>query len=170
MKICFIYVHFVDLASNNTVKNFTHWNDHEEYLELPSTIIFNNQSLCGNKAITLLTAIYNGYGKMGPLLRNPQSIRAREMKLDSKPVSVQLMVAPNVNKLDQDLTSCQFDAEQMRYHPITIRFYHYDKQTSLRKLLWHEDDLETNVNNLVIFVVIKQFAVLDRGQEMCGIQ
>ena len=41
----------------------------------------------------------------------------------------------------------------MRYNPIRIRFYHYDQQTSLRKLLWHEDDLDTNVSfNLIFFL------------------
>ena len=40
----------------------------------------------------------------------------------------------------------KLDHEKMRYNPIRIRFYHYDQQTSLRKLLWHEDDLDTNVS------------------------
>ena len=133
------------MASQNTVNNFTEWDNHNEYLEIPSTIMFKNESLCGNKSFTLLTAIYNGYGKMGPLRRNPQSLRAKEIKLDSKAISVQLMVSPNPDRLDEDLSSCQLDHEKMRYHPVTIRFYHYDKQTSLRKLLWHEDDLDTNI-------------------------
>ena len=34
----------------------------------------------------------------------------------------------------------------MRYHPVKVRFFHLDKQTALRKLLWHEDDLDTNVS------------------------
>jgi hypothetical protein len=33
----------------------------------------------------------------------------------------------------------------MKYDPIRVRFYHFDNQTSLRKLLWHEDELQTNV-------------------------
>ena len=32
---------------------------------------------------------------MGPLRRNPQSIRAKEIKLDSKAVSVKLMMSQN---------------------------------------------------------------------------
>ena len=87
---------------------------------------------------------------MGPLRRNPQSIRAKEIKLDSKAVSVKLMMSQNpedlLNDRAPDLSSCKLDHEKMRYNPIRIRFYHYDQQTSLRKLLWHEDDLDTNVS------------------------
>ena len=56
-----------------------------------------------------------------------------------------------LNDRAQDLSSCVLDHEKMRYSPIRIRFYHYDIQTSLRKLLWHEDDLDTNVSLLVLF-------------------
>ena len=154
-----------DLASNNTVKNFTAWQNHIETLEIPSSLPFTNTSMCGNKAFTLLTAIYNGFGRMGPLRRNPQSLRARDIKLDSKPISVQIMVAPDPIQIEQathhdvfgpsypnhdemtknDVSGCELDHEAMRYDPIRIRFYHYDTQTSLRKLLWHDDDLDTNV-------------------------
>jgi len=134
-----------NFASNNTVKNFTSWNEHRETLEIPSKFHFTNEAFCGTKEVTLLAAIYNGYGKMSPMRRNPQSIRAKDIKMDSKTVSVQVTVAPDPDKLDQDLSKCQLDHEKMRYSPITIRFYHYDHQTSLRKLLWHEDDLDTNI-------------------------
>ena len=83
---------------------------------------------------------------MGPLRRNPQSIRAKEFKLDSKAISVKLMFSPEPDNFAQDLSSCNLDHEKMRYNPIRIRFYHNDIQTSLRKLLWHEDDLDTNVS------------------------
>ena len=69
--------------------------------------------------------------------------------MDSKPVSVKIKVAPDPRKYDKEISEnlnrCELDYEAMRYHPIKIRFYHYDKQTALRKLLWHEDDLDTNV-------------------------
>ena len=87
-----------NLASNNTIRNFTAWESHPEELEIPSPLQFSNENLCGDKDFTLLTAIYRGYGKMGPLRRNPQSIRAREIKLDSKPVSVKLMLSSGRNK------------------------------------------------------------------------
>ena len=74
-------INVAQMASNNTINNFTGWENHDEYLEIPSTIIFKNQSLCANKAFTLFTAIYDGYGKMGPKRRNPQSLRAKDIKL-----------------------------------------------------------------------------------------
>ena len=97
---------------------------------------------------------------MGPLRRNPQSIRAKEIKLDSKAVSVKLMMSQNpedlLNDRAPDLSSCKLDHEKMRYNPIRIRFYHYDQQTSLRKLLWHEDDLDTNVSFIYFFYNLEQ--------------
>ena len=75
--------------------------------------------------------------------------------MDSKPVSVKIKVAPDPRKYDKEmsenLNGCELDYEAMRYHPIKIRFYHYDKQTALRKLLWHEDDLDTNVRMKIFF-------------------
>jgi len=68
-------------------------------------------------------------------------------KIDSKAVSVKLNVNPNPKgDLTKNFTNCMLDPDQMKYSPIRIRFYHYDNQTSLRKLLWHEDELQTNVN------------------------
>ena len=101
---------------------------------------------------------------MGPLRRNPQSIRAKEIKLDSKAVSVKLMMSQNpedlLNDRAPDLSSCKLDHEKMRYNPIRIRFYHYDQQTSLRKLLWHEDDLDTNVSfNFICFCFFTIFTI-----------
>lgn len=70
-----------------------------------------------------------------------------QFKIDSKPVSVKLSVNPDPKgDLTVDLSSCDLDASAMKYTPIRIRFYHYDNQTSLRKLLWHEDELQTNVS------------------------
>ena len=95
-----------DLASNNTINNFTAWTRHPERLQIPSRFHFKNKKFCESKEFTLLAAVYDGYGKMGPLRRNPQSIRAKEIKLDSKAISVQIMVSPDPAKPEQDLSSC----------------------------------------------------------------
>ena len=54
---------------------------------------------------------------MGPLRRNPQSIRAKEIKLDSKAVSVKLMMSQNpedlLNDRAPDLTSCKLGAKYL---------------------------------------------------------
>ena len=60
------------MAANNSVQNTTDWNYHPEYIEIPSTIIFQNASRCGRNGFTLMSALYNGYGRMAPLRRNPQ--------------------------------------------------------------------------------------------------
>jgi hypothetical protein len=65
-------INIKELAANNSISNFTAWERHAESLELPSQLFFTNQTSCGNNSFTLLTAIYDGYGKMAPLRRNPQ--------------------------------------------------------------------------------------------------
>jgi hypothetical protein len=41
-------------------------------VEIPTTWYFDNNTLCQGQPFTLLTAIYNGYGKMAPNRRAPQ--------------------------------------------------------------------------------------------------
>ena len=75
------------------------------------------------------------------------SIQAREIKIDCKPVSVKILVAPDPNhtEIAKELRKCKLDNNKMRYHPVRVRFFHLDRQTALRKLLWHENDLDTKV-------------------------
>ena len=61
-----------NMAANNSVQNTTDWNYHPEYIEIPSTIIYKDENKCGKHGVTVMNAIYNGYGRMGPLRRNPQ--------------------------------------------------------------------------------------------------
>ena len=56
-------------------------------------------------------------------------------------------------------TECRANLTKMKYKPIRLTFPHIDKQTALRKLLWHEDDLISNVcftpnANVNIFCVL----------------
>ena len=44
-----------------------------------------------------------------------------------------------------DSSLCVADTDKMKYKPIRLKFYHFDRQSSLRKILWHEDDLITEV-------------------------
>ena len=43
-------------------------------------------------------------------------------------------------------SECVANKTKMKYKPIRLTFPHMDRQTSLRKLLWHEDDLISNVS------------------------
>jgi hypothetical protein len=47
------------------------WSEHPERIHLPSVMHFTNQSVCGEKPLTIVTAIYQGYGKLAPVRRNP---------------------------------------------------------------------------------------------------
>ena len=71
-----------------------------------------------------------------------RSIRAGTVKLDARGISVKMQldrtgIDPSVN--------CTLDSLQMKYDPIRIRFNHFDEQTAKRKLLWHENELQTTV-------------------------
>ena len=46
---------------------------------------------------------------------------------------------------------CQIDHDEFKYNPVQIRFIHLDQRTSNKKLIgrslmWHEDDLQTDVS------------------------
>ena len=43
-------------------------------------------------------------------------------------------------------SECRANITKMKYKPIRLTFPHMDKRTALRKLLWHEDDLISNVS------------------------
>jgi hypothetical protein len=62
-------------------------------------------------------------------------------------VSVKLHLSKSKTDPDFDeKANCLVDPAKMKYNPIRVKLRHYDTQTSLRKLLWHEDDLLTNVS------------------------
>ena len=105
---------------------------------------------------------------------NFSSIRSKKFKLDSVGITVKLMVSLHPDyfqNMDQYNLSgytedqyklwwleknyydgqrmqaeCRANMTKMKYKPIRLTFPHIDKQTSLRKLLWHEDDLVSNVS------------------------
>ena len=81
-------------------------------------------------------------------------IPSKIFKIDSRAVTVKMTVNPNPKgDLTLNLSGCSLDPEVMKYRPIRVRLYHYDNQTSLRKLLWHENELQTNVS------LVQQLAV-----------
>jgi hypothetical protein len=41
--------------------------------------------------------------------------------------------------------NCKPDEDIMKYKPVRMTFFHYDKSTSKRKLLWHDGDAKTGV-------------------------
>ncbi len=135
-----------EVYANNSIVNTSHWHYHPESLEIPTYFNWTNNNKCFGKPVTILTAIYNGYGKMAPLRRNPASCRAKRIKIDSKPITVKILVGPDPEgDLEENFASCTLEPTYTKYNPITIRFFHYDGKTAIRKLQWHDDDLQTDV-------------------------
>jgi hypothetical protein len=60
-----------DLYYLDKVNPTSAWMGYKESIGLPTTLPWSNQTRCGTKPITLLTAIYPAYGKFAPLRRNP---------------------------------------------------------------------------------------------------
>ena len=83
---------------------------------------------------------------------NFRSIRAKEVKVDSKVISFKVRVNPDPKKTDQLMNqksyteNCVPDEDIMKYKPVRMTFFHYDRSTSKRKLLWHDGDAKTGVN------------------------
>ena len=59
---------------------------------------------------------------------------------------------PDPKKTDQLMNqksyteNCVPDEDIMKYKPVRMTFFHYDRSTSKRKLLWHDGDAKTGVN------------------------
>ena len=81
-----------------------------------------------------------------------RNIRAKEIKVDSKVISFKVRVNPDPNKTTQIMEQSIFtdhcipNQDLMKYKPVRMTFFHYDKSTSKRKLLWHDGDLKTGVS------------------------
>ncbi len=66
--------HPVELSSffsDHSVNPTEAWTLYQETLKLPTVFHFKNDSLCKNLPVSILAGIYDGYGKVAPLRRNP---------------------------------------------------------------------------------------------------
>lgn len=55
-----------------------------------------------------------------------------------------------VDVLAGDYSDCEIDKSKMRYNPWKYIFEHKVKTTGMMKLLWFENDLDTNVRTHMI--------------------
>lgn len=147
-----------DYFEKHNVNPTMQW-DTEEAVIIPGDVPFLNESLCADKPQTYLFTLYKGYGVFAPLKRNPTNIRANKIKIDSKPISVKMRVNQDPEDIDLDnldpeapdyAAECQIDHDEFKYNPVQIRFIHMDQRTSNKKLIgrslmWHEDDLQTDI-------------------------
>ena len=65
-------INIAEFYSNHPVASTNQWNMFLESIEVPTNWTFTNDTVCQGLPFTLLTAIYDGYGKMAPIRRAPQ--------------------------------------------------------------------------------------------------
>jgi hypothetical protein len=71
---------------------------------------------------------------------------ASEIKVDSHVITVKLKVGQDMNDDTKDVEElCKVDSVQQKYSPVKVAFKHFDHHTSKRKLLWHQNDMQTQV-------------------------
>ena len=116
-----------------------------------------------------------------------RNIRANKIKIDSKPISVKMRVNADPDEIDPDnldpeapdyAAECQIDHDEFKYNPVQIRFIHMDQRTSNKKLIgrslmWHEDDLQTDVSSRhKVFCSLPSPTLFpsDRGAPVRGVQ
>ena len=65
-------VNIAEFYADHPVASTGQWYKFLETIEVPTNLTFANDSVCQGLPFTLLTAIYDGYGKMAPIRRAPQ--------------------------------------------------------------------------------------------------
>lgn len=122
------------------------WDNPRDEIRMPTDMWADNE-LCKTNPVTFLYAIYPCYSNFAPLRRNPVEITSRKFVLDSKVITVKLMV--NNDTFDAqsgEAGLCQTDPQWMKYHPIQVRLYHKSKETARRKVLHHENEMKTSID------------------------
>ena len=116
-------------------------------IEIPTAIADGNATACERRQdVVLYYGVLPCYGRSAPVRRNPNSIRSAQLDLDSKVVMVNFnRVDRSQKQLEDPAEDCLLPPEQMKYHPIRVRFYHLSKLSSVRKLLHHEDEITSTV-------------------------
>lgn len=142
------HLRLADFYNNHPVNPNSQWLKYDESVQVPTKLHFKNESRCGGRPFTLLTARFNGYGDMSPPRRNPLTIMSKKFNVDSNPITVDLRVNPHPAKdaLNKSLDDCEVDYEQMKYGAVSIKFEHMRLTTAMRKTQWYKDDLDTDVS------------------------
>jgi hypothetical protein len=123
------------------------WNNPEDSIAIP-TKMYANSPQCINNSVTFMYAIYPCYGYFAPLRRNPFSIKAESFVLDSKVITVKFRINNDTTDPTVQEPSCQsVDISDLRYNPVTIKFNHNSRETSRRKILFHEENVQSSIDN-----------------------
>ncbi|CAM6054614.1 unnamed protein product [Sphagnum tenellum] len=136
-----------DFYAQQSINPTSSWQQYPEEIVVPTAVPYLNVTRCTGKPFTLLTAIYPFYGMMAPIRRNPANLHSPNIKIDSKVISVQLTTNPDpaTDNPGEDFSDCEVDTQSLKYTPVQIRFYHLDPKTTIRKLLWHKNELTSDI-------------------------
>merc|ERR1712106_761108 len=122
------------------------WDNPKDEIRMPTDMWVDND-LCKSNPVTFLYAIYPCYSNYAPLRRNPVEITSQKFVLDSKVISVKLMVNNDTYDAQSgEAGLCQTDPQWMKYHPVQVRLYHKSKETARRKVLHHENEIKTSID------------------------
>jgi len=103
--------------------------------------------MCSNNPVTFLYAIYPCYSSFAPLRRNPVEINSQKFVLDSKIVTVKMVVNNDTyNSEPGEAEMCRTNPQWMKYHPVQVKFYHKSQETARRKVLHHEGEIKTSID------------------------
>jgi len=122
------------------------WDNPRDEIKMPTNMWAEND-LCKNNPVSFLYAIYPCYANYAPLRRNPVEITSKKFVLDSKVISVKLIVNNDTYDAQSGESAlCQTDPQWMKYNPVQVRLYHKSKETARRKVLHHENEIKTSID------------------------
>lgn len=122
------------------------WDSPADSVVIPTEMYASNPK-CMNNPVTFLYAVYPCYGQYAPLRRNPVSLRSDRFIIDSKVVTVKFMINNATFKPTyENYAACQDIPVDMKYMPVKIKLYHRSKETARRKIMFHEDEIKTSID------------------------
>ena len=122
------------------------WDSPRDEIYIPMDMWLKHEN-CSNNPVTFLYAIYPCYSNYAPLRRNPVEIDSQKFVLDSKVITVKMVVNNDThNARPGEYETCQTNSNTMKYNPVTIKFYHKSKETARRKVLHHEGNVKTSID------------------------
>jgi len=122
------------------------WDNPRDQIRIP-TDMWKSDVMCSNNPVTFLYAIYPCYSSFAPLRRNPVEINSQKFVLDSKIVTVKMVVNNDTyNSEPGEAEMCRTNPQWMKYHPVQVKFYHKSQETARRKVLHHEGEIKTSID------------------------
>jgi len=122
------------------------WDNPRDQIRIP-TEMWKGDELCKDNPVTFMYAIYPCYSNYAPLRRNPVEIDSQKFVLDSKIITVKMVVNNKTyNAEPGEADMCDTDPQWMKYHPVQVKFYHKSQETARRKVLNHEGEVKTSID------------------------